>query len=253
MKTRLLLLFIIFPAIVFSQTKVTGKVLDKETQKPVSDVIIHSSGKISITNDKGEYDFEINQPETVYFRHLSYSSFKIQSDSLQNNGVVYLTANVTELSEVVISPNRANYLLNKAIDNLFANFQKAKSKMYYLTHVEENTTKGGEREVYALIETFLDRVRNDKKRFFNWDVKLIWLDRTKIMVENDFSVGGKDFSVSFFPEYIRFSSGKTKKDTATFFSEVYDENSDYWIIKVYTQYPDKRHYHYFLYTISRQD
>ncbi|MDR0725353.1 MAG: hypothetical protein LBF59_05010 [Prevotellaceae bacterium] len=52
MKIKLLFLLILFPAFVFSQTKIRGKVLDKETQKPVPDVIIHSGSKISITNDK---------------------------------------------------------------------------------------------------------------------------------------------------------------------------------------------------------
>jgi hypothetical protein len=253
MNTRLLLLFIFSPVFVFSQTKITGKVIDKETQKPVSDVIVHSSSKISITNDKGEYDFEINKSEPVYFRHLSYNQFKIQSDLLQNNGIVYLVPNVTELGEVVISPDRSKYLLNRAIHNLFVNFQKEKTTAYYLTHVEENTTKGGEREVYALLETLLDKV-NDKKESFNWDVRLTQLDRIKNTGKNDFIVERKNFSIQFFFDNLKFSSNKTKKDTADFFiGEVYDENSDYVIIKVHPQYPDKKHYHYFLYTINKQD
>jgi hypothetical protein len=253
MKIKLLFLFILFPAFVFSQTKIRGKVFDKETQKPVSDVIIHSGSRISVTNDKGEYDFEINQSETVYFRHLSYNSFKIQSDSLHNGDIAYLTPSVNELDEVVISPNRNKYLLNKAIDNLFANFQKEKTNTYYLTHVEENTTKGGEREVYALIETVLDKVRNDKKQFFNWDLKLTQLDRIKNTGKDDFIVNGKKITTKFFSEKLSFSSNKTKKDTVRFLSEIYDENSDYWIIKVYPQYLNNRYYHYLLYTINKKD
>jgi hypothetical protein len=253
MKIKLLLAFVLCPALVFSQTKIRGKVLDRETQKPVPDVIVHSSGKISITNDKGEYDFEINQSEVVYFRHLSYRSFKIPSDSLQMKDIVYIRPNVTELSEVIISPNRTNYLLNKAIDNLFANFQKEKTKTHYLTHVEENTTKGGEREVYALIETLLDKV-NTEKIFFDWDLRLIQLDRIKDTGKDDFIVGRKKFSIQFFPDRLKFSTtNRTKKDTAIFIREIYDENSDCVIIKSYPQYPDKRNYHYFLYTINRQD
>jgi hypothetical protein len=252
MKTKLsLLTFILFPAFAFSQTKIQGKVLDKETQKPVPDVIVHSSGKISITNDRGEYDFEINQSETVYFRHLSYNPLKMQSDSLQNNNTVYLTSNVTELSEVVISPNRAKYLLNTAVNNLIANFQKEKTKAYYLTHVEENTTKGGEREVYALIETVLDKMSLNGK-FCNWDLKLIQLDRIKNVDENDFIGKGKNISTDFFPDNLYFSFGKAK-DTTAFFVEIYDENSDYWIIKTYPQYLNKQYYYYSLYTINRQD
>jgi hypothetical protein len=252
MKIKLLLLaFILCPAFVFSQTKIRGKVFDKETQKPVPDVIVHSGSNISITNDRGEYDFEINQPETVYFRHLSYKSFKIQSDSLQNNGVISLTPNVSELDEVVISPNRTKYLLNTSIQNLVANFQKVKTKAYYLVHVEESTTKGGEREVYALIETFLDKI-NVKKEFFNWDLRLTQLDRTKIMGENDFNVKGEDITTDFFPEKFYFSFGKTK-DTTTFVTEIYDENSDCLIIKTYPQYPNKKYYYYSLFTINKRD
>jgi hypothetical protein len=252
MKIRLLLLFIFLPAFVFSQTKIRGKVIDKETQKPVSDVIIHSSGRISITNDKGEYDFEINRPETVYFRHLSYKSFNIQSNSLQDNGVVYLTSNVTELDEIVISPNRAKSLLKKAINNLFVNFQKEKTTTYYLTHIEETTTKGGDREVYALLETLLDKV-DVKKEFGNLKLRLVQIDRTKKVGDNDFAVKGENITTDFFPAYLGFSSGKTKKDTTTFCVEIHDENNDYVIIKTYPQHPSKRYYYYSLFTINKHD
>jgi hypothetical protein len=254
--TRLLVLFLFSPVFAFSQTKITGKVIDKETQNPVSDVIVHSSGKISITNDKGEFEFEINQSETVYFRPLSYKSFNILSDSLQNNSIVYLVSNVTELSEVVISPDRAKYLLNKAIHNLFANFQKEKTTAYYLTHVEENTANRGKREVYALLEISLDNM-NAKKRFFTWDLNLMQLDRIKNTEKTDFMAGRTNFSIQFFPDPLRFSTMRAKdkiKDSADIFTEeIYDENSDYVIIKTYPQYPSKRNYHYFLYTISKQD
>jgi hypothetical protein len=251
MKIKLLFLLILFPAFVFSQTKIRGKVFDKETQKPVSDVIIHSGSNISITNDKGEYDFEINQSETVYFRHLSYNLFKIQSDSLHNGYIAYLTPSVNELDELVISPDRNKYLLNTAIDNLFANFQKEKTKAYYLTHIEENTTKGGEREVYAMIETILDKI-NVKKEFFNWDLKLIWLDRTKNIGGNDFNVKGKNITTNFFSDNFYFLFGKAK-DTTTFFTEMYDKNDDCWIIKIYPQYPNRKYYYYSLFTINKQD
>jgi hypothetical protein len=172
---------------------------------------------------------------------------------LHNGYIAYLTPNVNELDEVVISPDRNKYLLNRAIDNLFANFQKEKTKAYYLTHVEENTTKGGEREVYALLETILDKVRNDKKQFFEWDLKLVQLDGIKNTGKDDFIVNGRKITTKFFYENISFSSKIIKKDTVNFLSEMYDENNDYWVIKVYPQYPNKRYYHYFLYTINKMD
>jgi hypothetical protein len=204
MKTRLLLLFILLPAFVFSQTKIRGKVLDRETQKPVPDVIVHSGSNISITNDKGEYDFEINQSETVYFRHLSYNLLKIQSDSLQSKNRVYLISNVTELEEVVISPDNATYLLDKAIHNLFVNFQNKKAKTYYLTHVEGNTTTGAKKEVYALIECVLAGKKKTQETI-KWNVQLAKLDKLYNLNDSDFTVNGKLLSIYFFPNGIGFS------------------------------------------------
>jgi hypothetical protein len=167
-------------------------------------------------------------------------------------GTVYLTSNVTELGEVVISPNRAKYIRNKAIDNLFVNFQKEKTKAYYLTHVEESTTKGGEREVYALLDATLNKV-NYKKTFFNWDLNLIQLDRIKNLNENDFAIKGKHIAIEFFPDNLHFFSDKTKADTVPVIGEIYDENKDQFIIKTYPQYPNKKYYAYFIYIINKRD
>jgi hypothetical protein len=245
MKIKLLFLLILFPAFVFSQTKIRGKVLDKETQKPVSDVIIHSGSKISITNDKGEYDFEINQSETVYFRHLSYNLFKIQSDSLQNKGEIYLTPYITELSEVVISPNRATYLLDKAIRNLYANFQKEKTKTHYLIHVEGNTTTGAKKDVYTLIECIIAGKKKAQKRI-NWDIQLTKLDRLYNLNESDFTVNGKLLSLYFFPDGIEFVDISSNAKY-----EIYDDNDKQLTIKMSPKSLDNDFYCFW--TINKSD
>jgi hypothetical protein len=248
MKARLLILFIISPLFIFSQIKITGKVLDKETQEPVPNVIIHTVGGISVTDDAGKYVFEINQSTPVYFRHLAYDLVTIQSDSLPNNSTIYLIPSVIELSEVVISPNYIEDLLNKAMQNLLANFQKdAKNKTYYLSHTEGNTTTDGERETYALIEATISKI-NVEKYLCNWDLNLVYLDRISNLKANDFSIKGSFFSIAFFPGNIK--SKISKNDSKC---EVYEDNNDELKIKFSPQYPDKKHYKYFLFTINKQD
>ncbi|MDR2083778.1 MAG: carboxypeptidase-like regulatory domain-containing protein [Bacteroidales bacterium] len=250
MKIKLLLLaFILCPAFVFSQIKIRGKVLDRETQKPVSNVIIHSSGKISMTNDKGEYDFEINQPEVVYFRHLSYNLLKIQSDSLQNNDAVYLTPNITELDEVVISSN-ATDLLSEAIHNLVTNFQKKKTKTHYLTHIKGNVTTGGEKEIYALIEASLSNIDIKGRKSLEWDLNFTQLDRQSTN-EESFIVNGNIVTVRFFEDNLKFPVAT--KDTTAAKLEIYENNEEELIFKIHPKHIDNNHYSYSLWTINRKD
>jgi hypothetical protein len=249
MNTRLLLLFIFSPVFVFSQTKITGKVIDKETQKPVSDVIVHLSSKISITNGKGEFDIDIGQSEVIYFRHLSYNLFKIQSDSLRNNDTVYLVPNVAELNEIVIFPDYAKYLLNKAVNNLFANFQEEKTERYYMAHIEGNTTKGDIRNAYALFESILNKV-DVKNNSFKWALNLVQIDRINGMNKDDFKIKNIINIAQFFPVHYIFP---TFKDNNAYTYDIYEDNKEEVIVRVSPQYLDKKHYMYSLYTIQKQD
>jgi hypothetical protein len=164
---------------------------------------------------------------------------------LQNNGVVYLTPNVTELDEVVISHHDPTFILSKAIHNLFAKFQEKKTKTDYLTHIETNTTRGDAKELYALVEAVSNKINVAKKRH-NWILNLIKIDRTK-KSDNDVF---KYIGIRFFPDNLHFFP--VEKDTAII-REIYEDNKEQLIIKTYPRHSDKKHYSYFLYTINKQD
>jgi hypothetical protein len=243
MKTKLLVLFIFSPLFIFSQIKITGKVLDKETQEPVSNVIIHTDGGISVTDDAGQYVFEVNQSAPVYFRHLAYDLVTIQSDSLRNNSTIHLIPSVIELNEVVISPNRVEDLLNKAVRNLFTNFQKEKTTTHYLYHIEETTTIGGDRDIYALIEATLSKIRVKKKSCsWDWNFKLTQLDKVNNLNDSSFYIKGKFFGIQLFPQKLTLPS-----DVKNVGCELYEDNNDKIIIKMSSQLG------YFLITINKQD
>jgi hypothetical protein len=164
-----------------------------------------------------------------------------------------LTSNVTELDEIVISPNHtAEYIesiLNKAIQNLFLNFQKEKTQTYYLVHVKKNATTGGEKELYALIEITLTKV-NVKKTSCKLKFNLRQIDRTKDLNDNDFKIKGKFVSTQFFPD-IEFQINDKKKANTLY--ELHENDNHQLIIKASPKYPDKNNYNYSIYTISKQD
>jgi hypothetical protein len=248
MKTKLLILFFIFPLFIFAQSKISGQVFDKETHEPVSNVAIYTDGgtNITLTDNEGRYNLIINPSESVYFRQLAYDFFVGVSDSLLINPVIYLTRNVVNLNEVVVSPNDAQNLLNKAILNLYARLQKNKTKSY-LCHIEETTDAGGNREAYAFIDAELTKV-NMKKRTLEWNIHLVQLEKKSIL-ENSFRPEkSRIMQVGIFPQRISFNS-----ELDNYVCEFYD-NDDYQLtIKVVPKQTDKKHYRYYLYTINKRD
>jgi hypothetical protein len=184
---------------------------------------------------------------------LSYNQFKIQSDSLQNNSTVYLVPSVTELDEVVISPNTTDILF-KAIHNLFVNFQKEKNQTYYLTHVEGNATTGGEKEIYAMIEADLFNINVEGRKSLKWYLKLTQLDRIKIIRANDFTIKGRDISARIFLDDLQFPVvSKDSSDSTAAICEIYENNDEELTLKVYPPYIDNENFRYFLWTINKKD
>ena len=248
MKIKFLILFFVFPLFLFAQTKISGRVFDKDTHKPVSNVVIYTNAgnKITMTDDDGQYNLIVNQSEPVYFKQLGYDFFTGLSDSLLLNPDVYLSRNIVNLNEVVISPENAQTLLNKAIQNLFARHQKNKTK-YHLCHIEETTDTGGYREAYVSIESVLSNV-NSKKRKLDWNINLVQLDRKTILEDSFRPKKSRVVRIAFFPEEMNIIS-----ESNDYIYESYEDDNDQLIIKVSPKRLDKKHYRYDLYTIDKQD
>jgi hypothetical protein len=248
LEMKLFILFLICPLSLFSQIKITGQVFDRETKEPIPNVVVYTNdnNKITLTDDKGHYVFEINSSEPVYFRQLAYDFLETTSDLLHTNPTIYLTRNVVELGEVVISPVLAQDWINKAIQNLNLRLQKKTTKSY-LFHIEETTTTGGERNMYALIGISLNKI-NSLTGFYHWNFDLLQLDKIKAIKEDDFYLKKKPFRTELFPHKM------TKyTDLNDFIFEFQDNNEEQLIIKVSPKHPDKKHYKYFSYAINRRD
>jgi hypothetical protein len=152
------------------------------------------------------------------------------------------------LDEVVISPNYVEYILDKAIRNLFANFQEEKTKAYYLTHIEGNTPDRSERNAYVLFEATLNKM-NFKNNSLKWDLNLVQIDRITGMNKNDFKVKNIINSAQFFPVHFWFPSYKNDE----YLYDIYEDNDKELVIKMSPQHPNTKHYQYKLYIIKKRD
>jgi hypothetical protein len=227
----------------------SGTVLDKETQEPVPSVVIYTDDEnnITLTDDKGYYNLEVHPSESVYFRQLAYDFFETTADALHANSTIYLTRNIVELSEVIVSPYYAQNIVDKAFQDLTAHLL-LKKPIPYLVHIEETTTKGGAREVYALLDIALSKI-NKKRGTFDWNIQLARLDNIKMINESDFYTKKRNsVALELFPHRI-----STSPDWNNFTCEIQDINEDQFVIKVSPKHLDKNHFKYNLFTINKQD
>ncbi|GAP71700.1 hypothetical protein SAMD00024442_16_65 [Candidatus Symbiothrix dinenymphae] len=248
MKAKITILLLLCPIFLFSQEKISGQVLDKETRKPVSGVVVYtnSGNTMTMTDDKGYYTLDVHSSEAVYFRHLAYDFFETTSDALLNNSAIYLTLNAVELSEVVVTPDYAANMLNKAVQNLITRFQTKETKQY-IVHSDETTSKGGKREAYALFNIALSGV-NKKRGSFHWNVQLNLLDKISTVNEDHFYIKKKPLFLELLPRGIVVNRNKNE-----YIYEIQNINEDQIIIKVSPKHLNKKNWVYRLYTIDTRD
>src|SRR5690606_31562463 len=84
-----------------------GKVLYRNVSVPNQNVINSTSGQATISNDNGEFAIAVKEGDQVVFTAINYQMMvvKISPEILANNRlVVEVREKVTELDEVVVSP-----------------------------------------------------------------------------------------------------------------------------------------------------
>jgi hypothetical protein len=157
--------------------KISGQVVDKQTDQPVSAVVVYTSDNrsITMTDDDGRFTLEAQPSEPVYFRQLAYDFLVTSSDSLVDNPKIYLTRHVVELKEAVVSPYHIYNLLRKAERNTRVRLLR-KEPVSYLFHLEGTLSGVGDREAYALINETLNI---DKKGKMDWRFDLLQFDKIK--------------------------------------------------------------------------
>lgn len=96
------------------RTLLRGKVLYRNSNVPNENVINTTSQYATITNDNGEFGIRVKVGDELVFTAVNYQmlQLKVTQEMIENNRlVVEVNEKVTELDEVVVSPeNQAKFL-----------------------------------------------------------------------------------------------------------------------------------------------
>lgn len=123
MKKLLVITILLISNYCFSQLK--SVIIDSETKEkiPYVNIWIENENIGTTSNEKGEFELEINGTKIILFSALGFETRKISSDSIKN--VLELKPLVTELKEVVIKSKKQNKKL------VVGKFKKSKINHYF--------------------------------------------------------------------------------------------------------------------------
>ena len=106
-KTNIVIIgFLFWVPLLFSQTTIKGKVVVKEQSAEGIHVLNLVSEKATITNEKGEFSIEANEDDLLVFSavHLNYWRKSISDNDIKNGFIeVEMTVKEQKLDEVVVT------------------------------------------------------------------------------------------------------------------------------------------------------
>ena len=111
----------LFSVQLFSQGELKTIILkDKDTDLPIDDVTVSilKSKQNLLSNTDGEVNFELIGNTSISIKHSSYLSINIRSNTLKEKvNIIYLTSNVNELDDIVITKKHPQKILLSLIEN----------------------------------------------------------------------------------------------------------------------------------------
>ena len=176
----LLTLFILFSSnLSFSQndyrTWIRGKVLYKNVNVNSANVVNNTSQMATTTNDEGEFEIEVKLNDKLIFSSVQYQirELSITKEILQKNRIViYVNEKVTELDQVVVTPENQEKFLDLKEEE-FKRFDYTFDKSTRVTNVinEQGKLKDGLNFVnlYRLISNSLKNDSNKNEKSFKYN------------------------------------------------------------------------------------
>ncbi|WP_029903409.1 carboxypeptidase-like regulatory domain-containing protein [Prevotella sp. 10(H)] len=154
-----IILLLLSSITISAQTSIQGTVIDKDTNKPVPDVIVQygaTSKDYAYTDHKGQFSIPANSEDIIYFQCIGYKSKSVLKATLQRQSIVVMELNPVSLAPVVISPYDADKLLEEVMLNTKKNLVTGTSIGYLLHFLQTKTTDTLQNEIYLKYTTSLD-------------------------------------------------------------------------------------------------
>jgi hypothetical protein len=133
-------------------------VIDKDSKKPVSDVIVQygaTSRDYGNTGRNGEYTIPAYSEDVVHFQCIGYKTKQVARSVLMLNPVVELELSPVYLNPIVISPGDADALLDEAMENTKKKLLPDLHLGYLLHFLQTKTTDTLQNEIYMKYSTTL--------------------------------------------------------------------------------------------------
>ena len=91
-------------SIVINAQQINGKVIDRETELAIADVLVTNlnTGKSAITNAEGEFSIEAIKDDQLKLSHLNYSSIILNAS---DHMLVTLSSKFYTLDEILVTSN----------------------------------------------------------------------------------------------------------------------------------------------------
>jgi iron complex outermembrane receptor protein len=115
MKKIALLLFALFPQILFAQYQISGTIRDASGGEPIAGVRIENNGKRVVSQSDGTFTIE-GKPgvNNISFNHVAYQTqtkkVKLGSESSKGELEIFMELKISEFEETVISATRSSSL-----------------------------------------------------------------------------------------------------------------------------------------------
>lgn len=166
-----------------AQVYIQGTVIDKDTQKPIPDVIVQYGSSVqayTYTDAKGKFRIPEMSENIIHFQCFGYKTRSVPKSSIIQNPQVILELNPVSLNPVVISPDDADKLLDEAMQNTKKNLLTDRHVSYLLHFLQTKTSDTLQNEVYMKYATTIkgrDLKKNLKRERVPYTFNLIDVKR----------------------------------------------------------------------------
>jgi hypothetical protein len=123
MKKLLSITILVISNLCFGQLK--SVIIDSETKEKISyvNIWVENENSGATSNEKGEFELEVDSPKIILFSAIGFETRKISSDSIKN--ILELKPLITELNEVVIKYKKQTKKI------VIGKFKKSKINNYF--------------------------------------------------------------------------------------------------------------------------
>lgn len=158
-----------------SYIPLSGKVIDKETQKPImfANVIIVGTYIGTVANSEGEFLLKVPKDkinENISISHLGYKNYTMAINKLNSPvNEIILEPELVPLKEIIIRSEDPIILLKGAISNIYKNYRTEPVMMtcFYRETIQQN------RKYVSIAEAVLDAYKASYRGYANDRVKII--------------------------------------------------------------------------------